>query len=143
MGDEDARADPAEQCRDCIGDHLPVERPGVRRHLAEVLVQRFRVAGKEDARKEVRPDAEPEQVVPGTWSSGVAVRLTGRVLRPAPPRRGTSTRYTGNLRRKKMLWKPSLPSGVLPQHRENCPAPCTKTRGNLRGFSGIWYWTYA
>ena len=64
MGDEDARADPAEQCRDRIGDHLPVERPGVRRYLAEVLVQRFRVAGEPDARKEVRPDAEPEQVVP-------------------------------------------------------------------------------
>ena len=60
MGDEDARTNLAEQGGDRIRVHLRIDRPHVRGHLAEVLVEGLRIARELHAWEEVGPDAEPE-----------------------------------------------------------------------------------
>ena len=60
MCDEDARSDLVEQRRYCVRIYLHVIRRGVRRHLPEELIQRFRVTRELYAGVEVRISAEAE-----------------------------------------------------------------------------------
>gem|GEM_PF-3836672 len=64
MGDEYSISDLVEQRRNGIRVHFYIDRTDVGRHLAEVLVQSFRVLGKLDARVEVRPYPNPEHIEP-------------------------------------------------------------------------------
>src|SRR4051812_14549275 len=64
MGDENARPDLVEQCRNGLRIHLRVVGAGVRDHLPEELVERIRVARELDARIQVWPGAEPEDAEP-------------------------------------------------------------------------------
>jgi hypothetical protein len=50
--------------RHCVCDHVDIERPGVGRHRAEELIQRFRIARELDTRKVVGPHADAESVEP-------------------------------------------------------------------------------
>ena len=57
-------SDLVEQRRDRIGDDLDIERSRVRRHRAEVLIERFGVLRELNAREVVRPQADPEHAEP-------------------------------------------------------------------------------
>ncbi len=64
MGEKNAGTDFLEQLCHRIRHDLHIERPCVRRHRAEVLVQRFRIAGELHAVEIVRPGADAKLVEP-------------------------------------------------------------------------------
>ena len=64
MGDQDAWAYLLEKLSNSICIHFDVNGAGVRCHLAEILIQRFRITGELHAGKEVGPDSESECAEP-------------------------------------------------------------------------------
>ena len=64
MRDENSRPDLVEQRRDRVGDHRDIERSGVGRHRAEVLIERLGVLRELNAREVVRPKTDPEHAEP-------------------------------------------------------------------------------
>ena len=64
MRHQNPGSDPVEQGRDCIRDDLDVERTRVRRHRAEILVERFGLLRELHIRKVLRPQADAEHAEP-------------------------------------------------------------------------------
>ena len=81
MCNHNSRPYPVEQCSHGIRHYLNVERAGIRSHLPEVLVQRFRITRELYAFKKVGPVPHAEVAEPKLI---VSCRRDGCFLRAAP-----------------------------------------------------------
>lgn len=120
VGNQNSLAHALEEGAQGVEFFFHIVRADIRRHLAEKLVQGILVRRELYSRVECRPFADPEDVKPELL---VGKRLDGgfrrRSARPAPP--GEVNQADGVSLRRKMLLKPSRPSGVVCQHRADCP----------------------